>query len=443
MMKKTFSIFLIFLFGIYFSLAACNSEGKSPTSSDTNGGTINPPPKEIEKVKVEKGIKIPAGAVPIDDGRWVAIIDDMPIMKAEFESIYKLLVKMMGVLEGTGSGAIKLAQQRQENKKNMLERIIMIRLAFSKASEDKFYQTPEGKTLLKTFSKQAYMQYFVYKEAILKVKEPSEKDLKEHFKKVIKPKYPKFTIDTEQNIRKVKMDYMRRKIAMQQGMLLKKLNDESVTVKNKKMPNLIEQYLDKKITKEMLQNDKEGKYWILKIKNKPVLLKDIAPLIDTQLQAAIKAKKTIKPKLVGPQLFNSAKMMELAYRAAIKKNYHKDQEGKEFANFLVKRQVANQFLIQTVLAKVKDPTEKQIQKVFDSKPGKDEATRYLKSKKIPVTDENIKKYIKQKLHTSQLMMTQKQFVEDLRGAHKIIKSKKYFETESDKIQKKSKKEKDK
>lgn len=373
-----------------------------------------------------------------DDGSWVYIIDNKKINKEEFELTYQLFLKMVAISSGMGQEQIGLIS-RKIVKKDVLEKLINSELAFQKAMTDPFFKEEQGKNLILAYRKQALYQYYLYKEIMSKVKEPTQKELEAFVKKYARSfktadGLPK--LKTQKEINQVKRFYKENQLRKKVRQMMTKLTQENRIIRNKKP--ILQDYLAKKITKKMLADDKQGQYWLFKINDKPVHLRSAIHLVDLQLKnlrVGNKLKTHQGRTQIANALLEGYKGMELGYRASLEKGYHNQPEGKMFISLVQKRSIAIYYLMTKVLSKVKTVGDDVVKKVLKDKAKKKLVIRHLKSRKIPVNNKNIKQVVRQQLYSEHMKAAQSNFVKELKETHQIRISDKYFETEADKIQK--------
>ncbi|MDH4128709.1 MAG: hypothetical protein OEV44_08160 [Spirochaetota bacterium] len=381
-----------------------------------------------------------------DDGTWAYILDNKLITKDEFEKTYTIFIKMAKIValaSGVSQGKIDLASQNIEKKRDVLERIINSEITFQKALEDPLFKGAEGKSIIENFYKQALNLYLIEKEVLSKINEPTKDEIEKFYKKYQKEFQANGVKDlnSDNNQEKVKNFYTSRKIKKEMEKFNAKLIGEKRIKYNE---SILENYLANKITKKQVEEDKEGKYWILNIDGNNLLLKDVIYIIDSQLkntQIAKQISTEANRAKMAELILDGFKKAELGYRTAIDKGYDKNQEGKKFIDLVQKRSVAVYYFTNNILPKsnVKIPTLEDAKKFSSDPSNRKKVIEFFKTKKIPVTEDNIVKATYEQLYfeyLNQVNQSQAKFINRLKEAHIIRISEKFFETASDKIQKK-------
>ncbi len=416
---KNYHFYLIL---ILLVLGHCDNKTKKNNLSDLN--------------KLSKdSIKVDA-LTKKDDGTWTAIIEGKLISKNKFEELYSFWLKMSSMTGGIGKAQQELLKDNIKNKKTMLDLLINIELAVLEAMNGPFFKSDKGKSLIKIYGKQALTQYYLLDKFWPKVKEPSDKELKAFFEKFIKPKSAIKEIKTKNDKNQITVYYRHTKLNELVNNELSRLVLERKVRDNKKV---LLDYIKGKIKKELYMNNKENKYWILKIDDEAIYLKDISPFLDLQLKGSkfdsAKANEA-NLKMFSKEILNSFKMMELNYQNALKEKYFDKPEVKNFIKFFQKRSIADFFIKKEVLERVKKPTDKDIDEKLRDNSIKEKAIKLLGKKKIAINDKNIKKLVKEMIYAERLQTSNREIIDELKGSYKVKISKKYFETESDKIQEK-------
>ncbi len=426
MRMKASIILITFVFG--FILSQCSGNGSSSTNK--NGSGNNGSEGLSDSLNSDGGDLI-KGSAPTDDGSWVYILDNKIYKKKQFEATYNQFLQIAAITTGQqpqdGDDT-----QTMNRKKKIMERIISVELAYKEAKKDPFFKSQGGKNMIQVFYKQALFQYYLFKEVLSKVPEPTEDELKDFYKKNKRGFKSRGVqgIKTKKEKLFVKMAYRNNKI--QEGMALHqgKLINAYVIKGNGK---ILEKYLAGKITKKMIEEDKEGKYWIVQVGKHKLGLGKMTNVIDLQIKnfragQSLKSKKGIKK--LSEVLLQGFKNMELGYTVAVEKGYHKDPESKKFVSLVQKSSIANYFLTKSILEKVIKLSDEEINEILKDKKKKKAYKARLKERKVPVNKKNLMDYIRSEHAYKQSNSLQIQFVKDLRESHKIVISETYFKTKS-------------
>ena len=257
-MRMKGSIILVtFVLGLI--LSQCSGNGNSSTSKNSANNESEGLASDALNNDGGDALK---GSTPKDDGSWVYILDKKIYKKKQFEATYNQFLQIAAI---TGQVAHDTnARQTMNRKKKIMEKVISVELAYKEARKDPFFKSEGGKNIIQVFYKQALFQYYLFKEVLSKVSEPTEDELKDFYKKNkrgFKSRGLK-GIETKKERSFVKMAYRNNKI--QEGMVQHqgKLVNGYVIKGNGKV---LEKYLAGKITKKMIDDDKEGKYWIVQV----------------------------------------------------------------------------------------------------------------------------------------------------------------------------------
>ncbi len=425
MRMKAFIILITFLLG--FILSQCSENGSSSTSKNGSGNSGSE--GLVSETLNSDGGDLLKGSTPKDDGSWVYVLDEKIYKKKQFEATYHQFLQ----IAATATGQIPQDgddSRSMSRKKKIMERIISVELAFKKAKADPFFKTQEGKNIVQVFYKQALFQYYLYKEVLSKIPEPSQDELKDFYeknKRGFKARGVK-GLKTKKERSLVKMAYRNNKIqegmAEHQGKLI-----NAYVIKGN--TEVIEKYLAGEITKKMAYGDKEGKYWVVKVGKHKLTLDKVTNVIDLQIKS-FQAEQSLKTKKgrskLSKAMLQSFKNMELGYRAAVEKGYHKGPASKKFISLVQKSSIANYFLTKSILEKVKKLSDDEINEILNDKKKKYQAR--LKKLRYPVNKKNLMDYIRSEHSYKQSNSLQIQFVKDLRESHKIVISETYFKTKS-------------
>lgn len=388
-----------------------------------------------EPKKLKEGSKEMA-----DDGSWVVIYDNKIYTKEYFEDLYSLFLKMSA---NTGMPQSKIADQTRM-KQTILERILNGQMAYEKAIKDEFFQSQEGKNVIKAFYKQALLQYYQYKEVFEKIEIPGDKELEEFYKQY-KSEFEKRGakgLNAPGVKERVLLVYKNQKAQQEMAMSMNKLIMAKKIESNKKV---MTDYLNDKITKDMAYKD-EKDYWLIKVDGNALYLKEVNNLIDAQIEMISKSgsfKKGSQTPLLANNLLGFLKNMEVGYRAALEKGYHKEKEGKQFVELMQKRLISQYYLENHILKEIQAPTEKEVKPLLKDPKRLKMVEEFLKNNKAKITEKNKLEAGKQLLYNDRLQMAQMEFMNDLKEAHTIKISETYFKTPADKLREENQKKENK
>ncbi|HEO65259.1 MAG TPA: hypothetical protein ENI73_05230, partial [Spirochaetes bacterium] len=176
-MRMKGSIILVtFVLGLI--LSQCSGNGNSSTSKNSANNESEGLASDALNNDGGDALK---GSTPKDDGSWVYILDKKIYKKKQFEATYNQFLQIAAI---TGQVAHDTnARQTMNRKKKIMEKVISVELAYKEARKDPFFKSEGGKNIIQVFYKQALFQYYLFKEVLSKVSEPTEDELKDFYKK--------------------------------------------------------------------------------------------------------------------------------------------------------------------------------------------------------------------------------------------------------------------
>ncbi|MDH5682124.1 MAG: hypothetical protein OEZ36_11085 [Spirochaetota bacterium] len=374
-----------------------------------------------------------------DDGSWVYIIDNEVISKNEFESTYQLFLKVAAVSTGVGQEKMELVGESGEKKKAVLERLINSELAFAKAMKDPMFKEESGRNLILAYKRQAINQYYMYKKVFSKVKEPNEKEVSDFYKKYKVQLSQTGLKDINSNVNKEKLKQFYRRFQLNKltqdefGKLLRESKVET-------NPQVMEDYLKGTLDANAVKGDTSGKYWLIKLDDRPLHLKQVIPLIELQLSSGkmkLPIKDAKKAKYLAGSVIRTLKTVELGYHAAKDKKYDELVEGKRFIQLIQKRSITLYYLMQKVFKEIKMPDDATSRKIISDPKRRQAVINYLNQTKMPATEKNILDVARGQIYKKNMALAQKNFFDQLREAHRVRISEKYFESSAENLKKDS------
>ncbi len=350
-----------------------------------------------------------------DDGSWVCVIDGRTASKESFEQTHKLWHKINAVTVG--------GDYRYHSKKAILKKLILIDLTYQKALNDPLFMRNMGRYLQKIYTKQALYEFYIYKSLVKKIQKPDIDELYTFYKNQLKPKGLLNDMRTQEEIDLVKTYYITNKINRQSKLISAQFQNTANIEVNKKV---LDDYIKGSISRLKVKQDR---YWVIKVNSVPLYLIEILPIIDNKLKE-IEDHSRLKNKWFRNSLCESIianlKQVELGYQAAIEKKYEQSNEGKNFVYLAKKRLMANFYLVNMVLTKIKYPDDAEINSFLKVKANQEQISKILNDQERTVNEQEISRIARQKIYLDKLEQKKQSFFSNLKGSHIIRISKKYF-----------------
>lgn len=379
-----------------------------------------------------------------DDGSWVAIIEGQVYSAANFERDFELYLTI-----NLPPDQQALIRENLEQKKNVFNELMLIRLVFREAlANSEQFQGEEGQKIMRLFSWMALVQYYIFKnvEQTVRSYPVTREDLRRLYEEN-KEYYQSNNIESfdaainDPQVKSVMVNQFRTfKSRVESGHMVEDLISRNRIVHNEEVE---EAYISGEITKEDLQEGDPEQYWIFKINDAPYYLKNLVEFMEVikNMQMSQETQRLLDlPAEINPfnqeetpemrdELLKQYYQMELIYRQAHADGLHQTEEGKRFVNLVIASMAGQYYMQQQIIERIEDPTEEEINSVLEEQ--RERLLEALTQYNMEATDQNLHWAARQALIQKRLQEEKEKYQVRLLERFVIIKSKTYFQSASD------------